>query len=189
MRYVLIIFLLMSCQKEISTAEKQNEYGVMLQFDKYCGLSQLQIDSIIKRVKQNFSPFPIDFTTDEMMYAGYEYGKKQRVFITDSIFGQSHIFVIDRWYIYGGTAIPGSFLMDPEYPAKVYTFNFNFRVADIAGAICHELGHTLGLAHQFNSEPAIMGKQFAHSNAYWVSGINESGKQQNDIEFIKLSLK
>lgn len=181
MKYLFII-LLFSCTKRFQPI---NNY-ILLDFDGHTensytynpsGLTPWQISQVIIEVRKDFIPFRVIVGTDENEF--YKYQVRQRVIVTDTTFFSSK---------YGGHAFQNSMVDGSYKSAFVYTYNLHYNTHDVAGAISHELGHTLGLEHH-TIIPSIMGDSFRHPGATWVSGINLKGQQQNDIEIIKNALR
>jgi hypothetical protein len=214
-KYITILFLLVafnSCRKEIDqvTIEPvENIYAhvVLLNFNGYVAPDGFKYDSarihpktiedIIKAVKEDYKQFHITFTTDENVFQKAAIGKRQRVVIVDSVPGIStpRWIILDSltnlkfYYNVGGLAVVGGMFLNDESLAYVFTKNLLYSPIWVSGAISHEVGHTLGLQHQFNDEPAIMGKKIGDVKRKWVVGLNEYGQVQNDTAVIKSGIK
>jgi hypothetical protein len=113
------------------------------------GLSPLAIGQIVDLVKDDYSPFNIEVTTDESVYAAYDPAKKHACIITTlpGVAGFSSAT--------GGIApltSPGS--RNPYNPCFVFSQAWFNVVKDVADVISHELAHTMGLSHQneFNDQ-------------------------------------
>ena len=102
-------------------------------------LQSSEIEKIISRVSEDFSPFNVAITTDESVYSKTSPEKRVRIIITESW----------EWFgIAGGIAYPGSFTWGNNTPAFVFSTLLFYNEKFIAEAISHEAGHTLGLNHQ-----------------------------------------
>ncbi|MGN6402451.1 MAG: hypothetical protein ACTHMD_18470 [Flavisolibacter sp.] len=102
-------------------------------------LTTPEIDRIIKRVREDFSPFNVTVTTDEDVYQATNPYKRMRVVITETW----------EWFnVVGGTSYNNSFTWGNNTPCFVFSTLLNYNEKYIAEAISHETGHTLGLLHQ-----------------------------------------
>src|SRR5687767_6269872 len=102
-------------------------------------LTTAEIDVVVERVRNDYSPFNINVTTDESIYNAASSVKRTRVVITDSWewFGQA-----------GGVGFVNSFTWGNNTPCFVFSSLLNYNVKQISEAVSHEAGHTLGLYHQ-----------------------------------------
>ena len=102
-------------------------------------LSAAQIDEILMRVSNDYSPFNILVTTDEAIYNAANIYKRMRVVFTESW----------EWYGQaGGVSMTGSFSTGSGSPCFVFSSLLNYNTKNISEAGSHEAGHTLGLRHQ-----------------------------------------
>lgn len=198
MRWLLII-LLFSCKKETIIIEPVYKHVILLAFNggfdsgwnktfDPTTLNRYQIDSIIDLVKEDFHQFNVVITDNENIFYKAT-GLKQRVFITDTLAGMSTWIIDGVRKCFGGWAVIGSITNPKKYAAMAFAYKLGYKSQGIAGAVSHEIGHSIGLQHQFNNEPALMGRQSANPLAGWVTGINEIGKEQNDTMFINHTLE
>jgi hypothetical protein len=164
-----------------------------------CAAANLQpaeIEKIITRVTEDFSPFNVNVTTDETVYNATHPAKRMRVIVTETW----------EWFgIAGGIAYPGSFTWGNNTPAFVFSTLLFYNEKFIAEAISHEVGHTLGLDHQraftstcsFLSEyntgsgngltgwAPIMGNSYYHNITTWHKGPTTScGNTQDDVSIV-----
>lgn len=103
------------------------------------GLTPAQITEIFDRVSEDYRPFNINITTDSTLYRAAPINKRMRVVVT----------VSSAWYgSAGGVAFTGSFTWGDDSPAFVFSALLNYNTKNIAEAVAHEAGHTLGLYHQ-----------------------------------------
>jgi len=167
--------------------------------DILCAPANLQaaeIEKIISRVSEDFSPFNVAITIDESVYNNTNPDKRMRIIITESW----------EWFgIAGGIAYPGSFSWANNTPAFVFSTLLFYNEKFIAEAISHEAGHTLGLNHQraFTSDCSllseyhsgmgigvtgwapIMGNSYYHNVTTWHKGPTTScGNMQDDVAII-----
>jgi hypothetical protein len=108
-----------------------------------------EIQKIMVRVSEDYSPFNVTVTTDEAVYLATNANRRMRVVITDSW----------EWYgTVGGIAHYGSFTWGDNTPCFVFSSLMGYNEKYIAEAISHEVGHTLGLQHQasFSSSCAFL---------------------------------
>lgn len=161
------------------------------------GVSDAAILEIFNRVAEDYRVFNINVTTDSGVYAAAPVFRRTRVIITPSY----------QWYgAAGGVAYVGSFLWGDDTPAWVFSNLLGYNTKNIAEAISHEGGHTLGLQHQSRYDSAcnktaeysggqgsgeigwapIMGIGYYKNITTWTSGTNSYGCNyiQNDIDVI-----
>jgi hypothetical protein len=160
-------------------------------------LSAAQIDEILMRVSNDYSPFNILVTTDEAMYNTANVAKRMRVVFTESW----------EWYGQaGGVSYTGSFTWGNNTPCFVFSSLLNYNTKNIAEAASHEAGHTLGLRHQASydangamvssynygqgsgetSWAPIMGVGYSRNLTVWHNGPNTYGptSYQDDVAII-----
>lgn len=159
--------------------------------------SQTELDNIYEiwqRVSEDFAPFNIDVTTVEPA----SFGAKEAVRIV--IGGHSK-----DWYGSGagGIAYVNSWKRSYDLPAFVFEDNLGSSAKNIAEAVSHETGHTLGLRHQSLWDDGkkkteyysgsgkgdtgwapIMGNSYSKNLTTWSNGTNANGDSQGDIEII-----
>lgn len=167
--------------------------------DIFCASANLNSDEITKiitRVKEDFAPFNVTVTTDEMLYHLTSPQKRMRVVITES--WEWHGFA-------GGVAFYDSFTWGNNTPCFVFSTLLSYNDKFIAEAIAHEVGHTLGLKHQgsyssscsvlgeFNEGAGdgitawapIMGNSYYRNVSTWHKGSTSAcGDVQDDVEKI-----
>ncbi len=100
-------------------------------------LTNSQIREIWRRVAEDFMPFNINVTTDLKVFAKAIENARKRVIITPTE-------TADREA--GGVALEGSFNWTGDTPCWVFELQLGTAKA-CAQACSHEVGHTLGLAH------------------------------------------
>ena len=101
-------------------------------------LMESEIEKILTRVSEDFSPFDVNVTTDEAVYNATSPYKRIRVILTESW----------EWFgVVGGTAFINSF-GSGNTPAFIFTTLLQYNEKYIAEAISHEVGHALNLQHQ-----------------------------------------
>jgi hypothetical protein len=167
--------------------------------DIFCATANLNSDEITKiitRVKEDFAPFNVAVTTDEMTYHLTNPQKRMRVVVTESW----------EWYGFaGGVAFYDSFTWGNNTPCFVFSTLLSYNDKYIAEAISHEVGHTLGLKHQasysgscsplgeFNEGSGegvtgwapIMGNSYYRNVTTWHKGSTSSCQEvQDDVEKI-----
>ena len=115
------------------------------------------IQDIWSRVAENFAPFDIDVTTeDPPINRLTKSGPTDLFWGTRVVIGGSY----EQWYGEGsgGVAYRGSFnfIWEEDTPAFVFSDNTGKgSPSAVATAVSHEIGHTLGLAH--DGQAAIFG--------------------------------
>lgn len=103
------------------------------------GLNNTQITEVFNRVAEDYRPFDLNITTDPAKYLAAPVDKRMRVIIT----------VTSSWYgPAGGVSFTGSFTWGDDTPCFVFSALLNYNTKNIAEAVAHEAGHTLGLFHQ-----------------------------------------
>ena len=166
----------------------------------YCGASGLtnsQITEIFNRVAEDYRPFTINITTDSTKYFSAPANRRTRVIVT----------VTSDWYgSAGGVSFVNSFTWGDDTPCFVFSALLKYNTKNIAEAISHEAGHTLGLRHQssYNSSCAktseynsgsgtgeqswapIMGVGYSRNLTTWYNGQSTLGCNvyQNDLDII-----
>jgi PKD repeat protein len=102
------------------------------------------IESIWKRVAEDYAPFAIDVTTQD---PGVESLRKTSS--SDTAYGMRVVISPTNWYksSAGGTAYVGSFSWNTDTPCWVFAGQLGNSEKYMGEAISHEVGHTLGLNH------------------------------------------
>lgn len=154
------------------------------------GLNESDQNKVIETIKGLFSQFQVTVTKKGAIYNETAIDTRQRVIITTSY----------EWYgdNAAGAAIVNSW--GSGTPVFVFPKFANSYAPTIGKAICHELGHSLGLYHQsvYSTEcvlkdelreGCIMGKYYGNSS--WVIGQSQLGCDsiQNDLQIISETLK
>ncbi|MEO7983450.1 MAG: zinc-dependent metalloprotease [Bacteroidota bacterium] len=169
----------------------------------YCspsGLDNAKMTTIFNRVAEDYRPFNIDVTTDSTKFLAAPVAKRVRMIVTTT----------SDWYgSAGGVAFVGSFTWGDDTPAFVFSALLNYNVKNIAEAVAHEAGHTLGLYHQSSYDvncvktsdysygqgvgeigwAPIMGVGYYQNLTSWSNGPNSFGcaSFQNDMDIITTS--
>ncbi|WP_018626597.1 M57 family metalloprotease [Niabella aurantiaca] len=106
-------------------------------------LSRQQLDQIVERVADDFSPFNIRVTTDYNAFLAYPVENKQITILTTlpNVVGFSS-------GVNGVAPFSAPGVRKPGDPAFVFTVPIGDNLEEIASIISHETGHCLGLAHQ-----------------------------------------
>jgi len=162
------------------------------------GLNSAQITSVFNRVAEDYRPFNINITTSETKYNSAPPNKRMRVIITTT----------NDWYgnSAGGVAYINSFTWGDNTPCFVFSALQGYNTKNIAEAVSHEAGHTLGLRHQSSYDAScvklsdynwgqgvgeigwapIMGAAYNQNMTLWNSGPNSLGCAviQNDLTVI-----
>jgi hypothetical protein len=111
-----------------------------------------EVAQVLAISAQDYAPFDVTFTTDRALYNATAVGARMRVIVTPTDTaapGSGGVAYINSWSGAGG----GGFKTD------VVCWVFNQSVRSVAEALSHELGHTLGLYHdgQTNGNPYYAG--------------------------------
>lgn len=156
-----------------------------------------QITEIFNRVAEDYRIFNINITTDSTVYFAAPADQRVRIIITPTW----------KWYgSSGGVSFVGSFVWGNETPAWVFSERLGNSVKNVAEAISHEAGHTLGLQHQSVYDQTcvkqkeysegqgtgeigwapIMGSGYSRNLTTWHYGQNAEGcdVMQDDIAII-----
>lgn len=98
---------------------------------------------IVQLVKDDFSPFNIQFTTEQLVYDAYPMANKQVCIITSvpSVLG----FPIE---LAGVSPWVGLTFRLSNNPSFVFANVYGNYLVEIASTISHEVAHTMGLGHQ-----------------------------------------
>lgn len=165
---------------------------------RYSGMTAAEIQATITRVQEDYSPFNVTVTNDESVYNAANPSSRVRVIITESW----------EWYGQaGGVAYLGSFNWGNETPAWVFSSLLGYSGKNVAEAVSHEAGHTLGLYHQAKYEGGvktsdyhsgtgtgdiswapIMGVGYYTNLTIWHNGQNSNGQYQDDLSIITQKL-
>ena len=166
----------------------------------YClpaALTNAQMIRIFNQVAEDFRPFNLNITTDSAVYFAAPANQRQRIIVTPT----------SAWYgNAGGVAMTNSFRWGLELPAFVFSTLLGNNVKNVAEAISHETGHTLGLQHQssytstctFQNEynagvgtgeigwAPIMGNSYNRNLSLWHNGSTQLGcnNRQDDLAII-----
>ncbi len=159
-------------------------------------MTSAEIDAVVLRVQNDYSPFNVVVTTDEAAYNAA--GKRIRVIITETW----------QWYgtQTGGVSYVGTFTPGNNHPAFVFSSLLGYGSKKIAEAAAHEAAHAIGLYHQAHYENCvkvsdyhyglgtgetswapIMGVGYSRNLTLWHNGANPYGctLYQDDITIIK----
>ncbi len=161
-------------------------------------LSADAITEIFNRVSEDYRIFNVNITTDSNTYKNAPVAQRVRIIITSTY----------QWYgsSAGGVSYVGSFTWGDNTPGWVFAPLLSNNSKNIAEAISHEAGHTLGLQHQSNYDDncslkeeystgrgngeigwaPIMGKSYSRNLTTWYYGRNIKGCNvwQDDISII-----
>ncbi len=169
--------------------------------DIYCsgsGLDSAQITAIFNRVAEDYRPFNVNITTDSTKYLAAPVTMRMRVILTET----------SAWYGSGsgGVAFVGSFTWGDDTPCFIFTALLNHNLKNVAEAVAHEAGHTLGLYHQSTYDSScvktsdynygqgtgeigwapIMGVGYYQNFTLWNNGPNSFGctNYQSDLDVL-----
>lgn len=114
------------------------------------GMTQEAITAAWRRVAEDYRPFRVNVTTDPARYAAARPMQRMRCIVTTS----------NEWFnTVGGVAFlfswreAGVEIFSEDVPAWAFSDQNDFDAADVALAISHEVGHTLGLSHDGAHDP------------------------------------
>ncbi|GAA4431165.1 hypothetical protein GCM10023188_18470 [Pontibacter saemangeumensis] len=132
-------------------------------------LTTAEMQDVWKLISEDFKPFAINITTNEAVYLSAPATRRMRVIFTPTDFFYPGA---------GGVAYINSFTWGNETPCWV--FNSGAKYAGEAGS--HEIGHTLGLAHDGRTNPVeayfygqnswapVMGAGYYSEQVQWSKG-------------------
>jgi len=112
-------------------------------------MTDAQITETFNRVSEDFRPFNINVTTDLNKFLAAPLSMRVRIVITPT----------SSWYPgVAGIAYVTSFTWGDDTPAFVFSDRLSNNTRNVAEAISHESGHTLGLYHQslYNTNCALV---------------------------------
>lgn len=158
-----------------------------------------RIQAIWERVSEDFRPFEVDVTTED---PGVE--ALRNTGGPDTEWGVRVIIGGDGAWSggqYGGIAFVGSFTWDSDTPCFVFTINLGNDEKNVAEAISHEAGHTVGLGHDGRTNPVeeyyaghgtgdtgwapIMGVGYSRNLTQWSRGeYANANNNQDDLAII-----
>jgi hypothetical protein len=107
-------------------------------------MNNAQILKIFSIVSEDFRPFNVNVTTDELVYNLTNPFTRVRLLITPTGFWSGSP---------GGIAVIGDFYKGNNNPAFVFESNIGYNPNAISEAASHEIGHTLGLYHTADYVP------------------------------------
>lgn len=169
------------------------------------GLTTAVINSIVLRVQEDFIPFNIEVTTDPARYEAAPVGRRMRCIITSSTHWWSGtgagVAYLNSWNRAGGSTYSST------VPCWVISNSTRIplNARAIAGAVSHEVGHTLGLSHdgrvgdgdeyyngnedEVPSWAPIMGMPYSATLSQWSRGEyikngREANNKENDLSII-----
>lgn len=167
-------------------------YNGVLNVDS-SGFTTNEQKRIMDTVSKDLSPFGIYVTNRKSDFDNANPKREQICVITKTW----------QWYSsVGGVSYIGSFTWGniPAVPDFVFSERLNYNLVEVAKAIDHEIGHTLGLSHQAQYDTScnliseyrrgfIMGYSYV-PHPIWGVGPNPYGCQniQNDIQIINQTL-
>ncbi|MEO5890717.1 MAG: T9SS type A sorting domain-containing protein [Ferruginibacter sp.] len=104
------------------------------------GMTDIQIKEVYDRVAEDYRPFDINITTDELKFLAAPLSSRIRVVITST----------SNWFTgVGGVSFVGSFKWGDDTPAFVFSDRLGSGNPKIVAECCsHESGHAVGLSHQ-----------------------------------------
>ncbi len=157
-------------------------------------LNAKSISSIKDSVSHYFSDYDVLITTSDTAFYKFPSNRRIRVVITsDVIFGNG-----------GGISVYNALYFKDTTTCLVSTIALNYDTRAVGIAIAHEVGHTLGLAHQAIYKGAymlqaydlgdslvgpIMGAPYWSKKVIWTKGTNDFGQYQDDDEIISKTFK
>jgi len=163
----------------------------------YCAASgNVDVASIVNRVRFDFAQFDIDIITDESVYYTYPENKRVRIVITTTNF---------YGYV-GGVAYINSWNWYGEKEAFVFPSLLQYNAKYISDAVSHESGHTLGCRHHsewaYNEDGScfktneylvsnhLMGNSYNYHLPIFTTGVSSAGcyVEENDLVTINYSI-
>jgi len=156
----------------------------------HSGLTQPEVDAILVEVQLHFPLYNIRITTDKAVFDSAAWGHKVQVDITEDY----------QWYgSAGGVAYLNSFFWTDHSPAFVFSSLLAYGVHNVAEAISHEAGHTLGLRHQSDCTNGVKTNEYSFGkvmgNSYgtyptgpWWHGTNSLCADQDDDAMIAAAI-
>ncbi|MEM9413914.1 MAG: hypothetical protein AAGA29_00365 [Planctomycetota bacterium] len=167
--------------------------------------SQQEIDQMVEvwqRVAEDFAPFDLDVTTEEPPTHHFTQGSRAiRVLISSNVDHAELGGDGTDWYEdAGGVARIGSWRYASDTPAWVFSNLLQGSAKNVAEAVSHETGHTMGLFHDgiLNGEEyfaghgsgatswaPIMGSSYTNQVTQWSRGeYDDADNAQDDLAVI-----
>jgi PKD repeat protein len=163
--------------------------------NSFSALEQDAIQNIWQRIAEDYAPFDVDVTTEDMGDAAII-----RDFGADPRYGTRAVMTTTNFMGpgIGGVAFLGvyNYIGGEDYqPAYIFTAGFNSSKG-IAEAASHEIGHNLGLDHDGTATQGyyaghgawapIMGVGYSYSISQWSKGeYPGASNQQDDLQIIQ----
>lgn len=165
-------------------------------------LDSTSMIEVFNKVSRAYSKWQVTVTTSESIFNAAPIGSRIRCVITSS----------HEWYgLSGGASFVGSFQYTDNTPNFVFTAALGYNIKYIKEAVCHEVGHSLGLYHQSDWSGStminayrfcycpsdngccdmapIMGNSYYKDSTLFITGKNQNGEIQNDTAMISKILK
>ncbi|MDR0610163.1 MAG: zinc-dependent metalloprotease, partial [Planctomycetaceae bacterium] len=173
-------------------------FSIDSDYENFSNDEQERIQYIWQRVAEDFIPFDVDVTTEEP-----DIERLQKT--TDGSDTDWGIRVViggnsSDWYTgnAGGVAYLGSFNWSTDTPCYIFSDNLQNGEKNIAEAVSHEVGHTLGLSHDgtnaqgdnsyysgANGWAPIMGTAYDQNVTQWSKGeYSDANEYEDDLAII-----
>lgn len=153
------------------------------------GLAQSEIDYTLAQVRLHYDPYNVVVTQDKAIFDAATIGHRVEIVVTEDW----------QWYGQaGGVAYINSFFWTDGSPAFVFSTLLSYNSHNIAEAIAHEAGHTLGLRHQSDCVNGVKTNEYSNGKTMgvsyyvplgaWVIGTNSFCAEQNDNAILTTSV-
>ena len=159
------------------------------------GSGNVNQSQIVSTVKNYWSRFDVEITTNEIVYNSYPINKRMRVVITTTNFYGN----------YGGVAYINSLSwIDQEKQCFVFSSLLGYNAKYISDASAHEMGHTANCYHhkaivrytdgcyiagEYLQSNHIMGNPYYFSNPIFTTGETDCNLTTNDITNINTAIQ
>ncbi len=124
------------------------------------------IYGVLAEVQEAYSPFQVTVTLDVNVYLAASNGRRSRCIIGRGL--------TPTLGYTGGVSFVGTALWTPDLPCFVLEDNLGTNVRNVALAVAHEVGHTLGLHHQSDYNTSCTQLNLYHPGIGNASGVYES---------------
>jgi hypothetical protein len=141
--------------------------------------SSAQIEETWARVKEDYAPFNIDITTDPARYASAPVGRRMRIIITPTAGWYEGASTVLGIAYRNSFARAGTQSYSSDISCWMFTRPDNTAPYLVADVVSHEVGHTLGLAHDGGGGDGAYYRGHGWDAKHWVPLMGGTGPMLN----------